>query len=464
MLYFMTNFSNIKAKFKKYGPIAWDENFYLDFNFLENEDIRIDLDKENVNIDSSSDRGVKIRLWDNSKFLECGTSDLSDKEIENIVKTLVSDGRKNQHTNNENVELKFDREMFQKDFLNFKEDIDIEKILEKLKHLKEKLLLLDSDILNIRLIFSKDIEKRIFSNKYKLLSEEIELFFLAMVVFVNTDSGNKMIYESFVSNKLDIFDRAECKLLEFKEKIKNYKKANKLRGGKYKVLLAPHLTGLLAHESFGHGMEADTMMRGRALASDWAGVKIANENVNIVDYPNIEGKNGFYNFDAEGNIAQKVYLVKNGVIETPMADFYSKTRLGLEKSSSSRIEAFDHKNYVRMSNTYFEAGNDRVEDLLKEIEDGIFITDSSGGMEDPKAWGVQIQGCFGQRIKNGKLCDEFYDGFTFTGFLPDIMKNISGISDNIFIEGGGRCGKGHKEWVRVSEGGPYLLIEEVVLG
>ena len=117
-----------------------------------------------------------------------------------------------------------------------------------------------------------------------------------------------------------------------------------------------------------------------------------------------------------------------------------------------------------MSNTYFEAGDKSVEELIAGVKEGIFVTDSMGGMEDPKSWGVQIQGCFGQKIRNGKLVEEFYDGFSLTGFLPDIMKNIKGISSEVEIEGGGSCGKGHKEWVRVSEGGPYMQIDGVILG
>jgi TldD protein len=176
------------------------------------------------------------------------------------------------------------------------------------------------------------------------------------------------------------------------------------------------------------------------------------------------GKHGEFYFDHEGNLAKKTYLVKNGIINEPMADLYSKTELNLENSSNSRFESFDHKNYTRMSNTYFEAGSSSFDEMLSQIEDGIYICGSAGGMEDPKGWGVQIQGCSGIKIENGKLTDTFYDGFAITGFLPDIMKNISGVSKEFEIDGGGFCGKGHKEWVRVSEGGPYLLIDEVVLG
>ncbi len=208
------------------------------------------------------------------------------------------------------------------------------------------------------------------------------------------------------------------------------------------------------------------MMKQRALASNWIGKKIGSSQINIVDYPAMKNKNGEFYFDHEGNLAKKIYLVKDGIIQDPIADSYSKVKLNLKTSSNGRFESFDHKAYARMSNTYFEGGkeNKTVQDLISKIDDGIFVFSANGGMEDPKNWSVQIQGCSGQRIKNGKLVDEFYDGFSLTGFLPDIIGSVEGMTKEIEIEGGGSCGKGHKEWVRVSEGGPYMLVREVILG
>lgn len=45
---------------------------------------------------------------------------------------------------------------------------------------------------------------------------------------------------------------------------------------------------------------------------------------------------------------------------------------------------------------------------------------------------------------------------TLTGYVPDLLKSISMVSDKEELFGSGMCGKGHKEWVKVSDGGPYL--------
>ncbi|MBQ3754866.1 MAG: hypothetical protein II867_01760 [Clostridia bacterium] len=43
-----------------------------------------------------------------------------------------------------------------------------------------------------------------------------------------------------------------------------------------------------------------------------------------------------------------------------------------------------------------------------------------------------------------------------SGFVPELLKSITMISDDFKVIGAGSCGKGYKEWVRVSDGGPCL--------
>ncbi len=457
---------NLRESFKKIIDSLGSET-YIDFNYLNSSETRISVDKENVEISKDSDKGVKIRVYDGEKFIEYGTTSLSYDSLLDASKELLNQAKVNRENIANFTELNITKEELEKDFIVSVDESSksLEQKTNELKALKNDLIKLDSDIVNVRSALIEEEEEHIFVNKYRNLYEKIPIKILVAVVMVKCEDGEiRSVYESFTDNDNNVFDKLNHSLEKFKSLISKVKKAKKLEGGKYKVILTPRLSGLLAHESFGHGMEADTMMKDRALATELVGQKVAGSNVNIVDYPAISGKHGEFYFDCDGVVAREVYLVKNGIVNEPMADSYSKTRMNLKNSSNSRMESFDHKNYTRMSNTYFQSGVDKFDEMLKSVEDGILVTDSSGGMEDPKGWGVQLQGCFGQRIKNGVLIDEYYDGFAITGFLPDILNNISAISDDFLIEGAGNCGKGHKEWVRVAEGGPYMLIDEIILG
>ncbi len=40
--------------------------------------------------------------------------------------------------------------------------------------------------------------------------------------------------------------------------------------------------------------------------------------------------------------------------------------------------------------------------------------------------------------------------------MPDLLGSVSMVSTDRMSFGSGGCGKGHKEWVKVADGGPYL--------
>ena len=46
-----------------------------------------------------------------------------------------------------------------------------------------------------------------------------------------------------------------------------------------------------------------------------------------------------------------------------------------------------------------------------------------------------------------------------SGSVPELLKSITMISGGEEIIGAGMCGKGYKEWVRVTDGGPALKVK-----
>ena len=61
-----------------------------------------------------------------------------------------------------------------------------------------------------------------------------------------------------------------------------------------------------------------------------------------------------------------------------------------------------------------------------------------------------------REIKDGKFTGKVFSPIVLTGYVPDLLKSISMMSDECELAGTGYCGKGHKEWVKVSDGGPYI--------
>lgn len=77
-------------------------------------------------------------------------------------------------------------------------------------------------------------------------------------------------------------------------------------------------------------------------------------------------------------------------------------------------------------------------------------------MEDPKNWGIQCMVNMAREIKDGEFTGKIFSPIVLTGYVPDLLKSISMVSDDFRLGGSGACGKGYKEWVKVSDGGPYI--------
>ena len=147
------------------------------------------------------------------------------------------------------------------------------------------------------------------------------------------------------------------------------------------------------------------------------------------------------------------------VLVTGISDLASATILGTAPTGNGRRESSRRKAYSRMTNTFFESGHDKLEDMIASIDHGYYICETDNGMEDPKNWGIQCTAQYGIEIVDGKLTDNWVSPVVISGYVPDLLKSITMISDDFKVIGSGSCGKGYKEWVRVSDGGPALKVK-----
>ena len=165
---------------------------------------------------------------------------------------------------------------------------------------------------------------------------------------------------------------------------------------------------------------------------------------------------GSYFFDDEGTLSSDTIIIENGILKNGISDLQSANRLKTIPTGNGRRESYERKAYTRMTNTYFEQGSDRLEDMIASIENGILLENAASGMEDPKNWGIQCMVNLGREIKNGKLTGKIFSPVCLSGYVPDLLTSISMISNELQISGCGCCGKGYKEWVKVSDGGPAI--------
>ena len=233
-------------------------------------------------------------------------------------------------------------------------------------------------------------------------------------------------------------------------------KAERIEPGEYEIITHPSITGLIVHEAFGHGVEMDMFVKNRAKSRLYINKPVASPLVNMHDGAAATYSCASYFFDDDGVIAQDTKIIDKGILLTGISDVIAANELKTKATGNSRRESPYRKAYTRMTNTFFEPGKDKLEDMIKSVKHGYMLFETNNGMEDPKNWNIQCIAEYGKEIKNGEFTGKIVSPVVMSGYVPDLLMSISAVSDDFTIIGAGHCGKGHKEWVPVSDGGPYL--------
>lgn len=335
-------------------------------------------------------------------------------------------------------------------------------LAEKMAHLvniRETLRSGDPRVVNATAVYTQVVTRELFVNRTRSLYQELpRVQVVAQVVLRQGDRTARLHIGHCYQGGYEHAQLAPEKLARLKRDAERLLNAPRLTPGTYDCIFSPDFAGIFAHEAFGHGTEADLFLQHRARGQEYLGQPVAAPVVNLYDSPALPGQAGSYFFDHEGQLATETQIISNGLLTRPLTDLNSALRLGLRRSANGRRESFARKVYARMSNTYFGPGRHTFQDMVQDVRFGYFLDHPTNGMEDPKGWGIQLEGLYAEEIRDGHLTGQVYSPVIVTGYVPDLLQSITMVGNRVEISGLGTCGKGHKEWVKVSDGGPYLRL------
>ena len=223
--------------------------------------------------------------------------------------------------------------------------------------------------------------------------------------------------------------------------------------GKFKVILDPKLTGVFIHEALGHAVEADHVVNKESILASKLNEKIASDIVTIYDDPTIKGSFGFYFYDDEGVEAEKKVVVENGFLRSYLHSRETAELLGAELTGNARAQNFSSEPIVRMSNTYLKPLDYSFEELIEDIDYGLYLLGSKGGEVDPARGVFQFSCEEGFIIEKGEIKDPIKD-VALSGETLEILKNIDAIGKDFSMHIG-FCGK-NGQYVPVGDGGAHV--------
>jgi len=339
-------------------------------------------------------------------------------------------------------------------------ELSTQEKLDRCRELHSRVKGRDPRIVNVQVRYGERNEHSVFASRQADLAQRVQRVNLFIFLIVSGEDGQ--VQYDFLSKSggagWEVLHVTDEEIQNLVDSAVALLAAERIEPGEYQIIAAPGVSGTICHESFGHGVETDMFLKQRARAAHFIDRTVGSPLVNIFDDPSEPGGFGSYFFDDEGRMAASTQIVENGIFRRGITDLYSATALKIPRSANGRRQDYSRKAYARMSNTYFGPGTATLEEMLAQVDRGIYLDKWSSGMEDPQGWGIQVTCHYGHEIKGGRITERVFAPVGISGYVPEVLQSISAVSREVQLEGGS-CGKGHKEIVLVASGGPHLLLK-----
>ncbi|MFW9779388.1 MAG: TldD/PmbA family protein [Candidatus Heimdallarchaeota archaeon] len=330
------------------------------------------------------------------------------------------------------------------------------------------------NINTVRALYGELYGKKLFTNSdHSIIDWEFEVVDLRTLVTSKTDEGHLVNgFQGYGGTwGLEVYNNPgktpEAIGASAGESAKEQLEAKACPGGKFRALTENRLTGVLAHESFGHLSEGDFVVTGGSPLTDKIGKHLGSKYASIIDTgtPDISSYGGLWvPFDDQGIRGGETVVLDQGILQYYLHDRGTANYLDQKPTGNCRALHFGYGPIPRMTNTYFTPGDLNEEEALELLDTGIYAIQTSGGQ-------VSLDGFFvfkavrGYWVENGEKKYPLRE-VSLSGNILNLLGMIEGATRDLSLNSGyfGGCGKGGQYPLPVGLGGPKLVFSEVTFG
>jgi TldD protein len=239
--------------------------------------------------------------------------------------------------------------------------------------------------------------------------------------------------------------------------------AKPVKAGQYTVVADQMLAGVFIHEAFGHLSEADFVYENpKAREMMTMGRRFGKGLLNVYDDGSIPNQRGTTLYDDEGTPARRNWLIRDGELVGRLHSRQTAAKMGEKASGNARAINYRFAPIVRMTNTAIENGTTSFEDMIKDIELGIYACVAYGGQTQLENF--SFSSGYAYMIRKGRIAEMAKD-VILAGNLFTTLENIDAIGNDFkWMNTGGGCGKGNQFPLPVGMGAPHIRIQNVVIG
>jgi TldD protein len=216
------------------------------------------------------------------------------------------------------------------------------------------------------------------------------------------------------------------------------------------ILDGPQMS-LQIHESIGHPLELDRVFGAErnfsgtsfATVDKLNQLKYGSEIVNVVIDSTCPFGLGTFGYDDDGVKAGRKDLIKNGILVGYLTSRETAPLIGRSSNGCMRADGWGNVPIIRMTNTNLLPGDKTLEEMISEVDEGIYMQTVRTWSIDDNRENFQM-GCeIGWEIKNGKL-GEMVKNPSYSGNTIGFWNSCDAITNEKYwkIWGTPNCGKG----------------------
>lgn len=231
--------------------------------------------------------------------------------------------------------------------------------------------------------------------------------------------------------------------------------------GRMPVVIGNGFGGVIFHEACGHLLETTAVAKKASVFHDQMGEIIANSVVNAVDDGVMNNAWGSINIDDEGMPTKRTQLIKDGQLTSFLVDRIGSEKTGFERTGSGRRQSYRFAPASRMRNTFIEAGDSSLDEMIASIDRGIYASQMGGGSVQPGTGEFNFAVNEGYYVENGKI-QYPVKAATLISTGPQVLKQISMVGDD-FSLACGMCGSVSGS-IPTTVGQPALKVDDILVG
>ncbi len=194
--------------------------------------------------------------------------------------------------------------------------------------------------------------------------------------------------------------------------------------------IATNFLGLLSP-----ALSGEAVQKGRSLFAGKVGRSVASDLITVVDDGRLPGGIASAPFDGEGVPTSETILIEKGELKGFLHNTYTAAKESIRSTGNGVRSSFKGTPEVGTTNFLIQPGQKKPEQIIKEVKNGLYVTEVMGMHTANPISGDFSLGAAGIWIENGELTRPVR-GVAIAGNIMDLLGAVDAVGSDLEFFGG----------------------------